>query len=83
LVLSSSLTADGGFRLLARNPDGSAIDSNRLANIDLLSSTNLAFDVGGWTKLTNPVVFTNGQLLLESPLNPALPRLFFRTQEKP
>jgi len=83
LKLSGGLAGSGtGFQLLAANPDGSPINTNRLPNIDLFATTNLSVGLSGWSKLTNPVVFTNGQLLLEIPLDPALGQRFFRAQEK-
>lgn len=84
LQLSGSLDASSGtFRLLIGNPDGSPLDTNRLPNIDLFATTNLTPGSGGWIKLTNPVVLTNNQLLLDSPLTLTTPQLFFRALERP
>jgi outer membrane protein assembly factor BamB len=84
LKLSGSLSGSGlNFRLLIGNADGSPLDTNLVPNINLFATTNLTLGPGGWVPLTNPVVFTNNQLLLESPLGLPTPQLFFRAQARP
>jgi hypothetical protein len=89
LKLSGGLVGGGllggalAFQVLVGNQDGSPLDTNGLAKIDLFTSTNLALGSNGWIKFSNPLVLTNSQLLLESPLSLATPQLFFRAQQRP
>ena len=48
------------FELIVRTVNGSPIDSNRLAAMELRASTNLALSVLAWPKLTNLLLLTNG-----------------------
>jgi len=84
LKLSGSLSGSGKyFHLLIGNADGSPLDTNRVPNIDLFATMDLTLGTGGWIRVTNPVVLTNNQLLLESPLSLSAPQLFFRAEERP
>src|SRR5262249_49974852 len=66
LVLTGALVNKAQtFRLSIANEDNSPLDTNRANNIAVLTSTNLDLDLLAWLKLTNPLVLTNGQLLLD------------------
>jgi outer membrane protein assembly factor BamB len=73
----------GGFQLSIANQDGSPLDTNRIANIDIFASADLTLGLGGWLKLTNPVVVTNGQLRLGDSQSAVTPQRFFRVEERP
>jgi outer membrane protein assembly factor BamB len=82
--LKLTLSGGGGaFQLSIGTQDDSPLDTNRAANIDVLASTNLAFDLSGWVKLTNPAVLTNGRLLLDDSQSAVPPQRFFRAREHP
>jgi len=84
LKLDGALSSgSGGFQLLIGNPDGSPLDTNRIANIDIFASADLTLGLSGWLKLTNPVVLTNGQLRLDDPQSAGTPQRFFRVEERP
>jgi outer membrane protein assembly factor BamB len=83
LRLRPELAAGDVFRLFVGNADGSPLVSNRATNIVVLSTTNLANGVGGWLPLTNPVIFTNGQLRLDDPESRSKSRRFYRAEERP
>jgi outer membrane protein assembly factor BamB len=48
------------FQLTVRTATGAAIDSNRLAGMQILSSTNPLLTPSLWNKLTNLLTLTNG-----------------------
>ena len=73
----------GTFRIFIGNEDGSPLDTNRVANIDILASTDLTLRLSGWIKLTNPILVTNGQLRLDDPQSSNTTRRFFRVEERP
>src|SRR2546421_23292 len=84
LKLQPLLTGTAGtFHLFIGNEDGSPLDTNRLANIDVLACADLTLGLSGWANLTNPIVLTNGQLLLDDPSSATAPRRFFRVEERP
>jgi hypothetical protein len=84
ITLSGNLTdAPGGFRLLIRNQDDSAFDTNRAGKISILAGTDPSLGVNSWTQLNAPLVLTNGQLFLDISQSLSTPRQFFRAQEKP
>src|SRR5436190_2911179 len=57
LKLNPALLGAGGtFRIFIGNEDGSPLDTNRVANIDILASTDLTLGLSGWIRLTNPIV---------------------------
>ncbi|PYJ82295.1 MAG: alcohol dehydrogenase [Verrucomicrobia bacterium] len=73
----------GTFRIFIGNEDGSPLDTNRVANIDILASTDLTLGLSGWIKLTNPILVTNGRLQLDDPQSSNTTRRFFRVEERP
>jgi len=84
IQLFSMLASDTGlFQLLIGNADGSLLDTNRAANIDVLASTDLSLGLSGWIKLTGPRTLTNGQLSLDDPQSAATAQRFFRVEERP
>jgi hypothetical protein len=48
------------LELTVRTANGTPIDSNRLAGMEVLASTNLALSASAWPKLTNNLLLTNG-----------------------
>ena len=83
LKLSIGSAGSGGnLNLSISAQDGSPLDPTRAAQIDLLTTPDLALGAAGWTKLPSPLTLTNGQLQLQQPPGPASPRLFFKTQEQ-
>jgi hypothetical protein len=84
LELAGTVSSDGQtFRLFVSNQDNSPLDTNRMARLDVLASTNLALGLDGWSKILEPLVLTNGQLLVEDTQKTATPRRFFRVEERP
>jgi outer membrane protein assembly factor BamB len=70
----------GGLRLRVSSADGYPIASNRLAGIEILSTTNLLNTVTGWSCLTNSRTLTNG--VIEANLEPSGPRRYFIATEQ-
>ena len=52
--------AGNQFELTVRTANGTPLDSNRLAGMEVLASTNLALSPSSWPKLTNSLLLTNG-----------------------
>jgi hypothetical protein len=46
--------------------DGSAVDSNRLAKMDVRYTTSLAGNIASWARLTNSLVLTNGVVRVDA-----------------
>ena len=83
LKLLPSLAADkGGLRLLIVNEDASPVDANRVTNIDVFATFDLAVGSSNWTRLAQPYVLTNGQLRLDDPTGLNAPQRFFRAAER-
>ncbi|MCX6905071.1 MAG: PQQ-binding-like beta-propeller repeat protein [Verrucomicrobia bacterium] len=70
------------LQLFVSTTDGRAVDSNRLAGMQVRSATNLATRLTNWTQLTNMLVLTNGQVRLELDKG-TQPRRYFITTEPP
>jgi len=84
LRLFSTLTSGLGlFQLLIGNADGSPLDTNRAATIDVFASTDLTLGLSGWIKLNGSLTLTNGHLSLDDPQSPATAQRFFRVEERP
>ena len=61
LTLDPPSPASGNqFELTFRTANGTPIDSNRLAGIEVRASTNLTLPESAWPKLTNSLLLTNG-----------------------
>ena len=69
------------LQLAIRATDGSAIDSNRLAAIELRATTNVALPLDAWPKLTNSLVPANGAILVTNLDSTTFPRRFFLVTE--
>ena len=66
LKLDSPLTLAGGqLQLTVRTADGSPVDANRLATLEVRAHTNLSLPPSSWAILTNRLVLTNGTARLE------------------
>jgi outer membrane protein assembly factor BamB len=73
--------ANNTFQLTVRSADGSPIDSNRFAGLEMRASTNLALSPSFWPKLTNTLLLTNGTARMND-LNGSLsPTRFFILSE--
>jgi hypothetical protein len=48
------------FDLTIRTVNGTSLDSNRLAGVEVWTATNLSQSLITWPKLTNSLVLTNG-----------------------
>ena len=84
LKLFSTLTSGAApFQLLIGNADGSPLDTNRAANIEVFASTDLTLGLSGWIKLNRSLTLTNGRLSLDDPQSPATAQRFFRVEERP
>ena len=84
LELSGTLSGNGQlFRLFVGNQDNSPLDTNRVARLNVLASTNLGLGPDGWSKILEPLVLTNGRLLMEDPQTTATPQRYFRVEERP
>jgi hypothetical protein len=75
--------SNGGIQLLVGSEDGSAVDSNRLANIEVLAADSLMPDLTNWTRLNVSPAMSNGFWLWEDQESHALPQRFYRVIEKP
>ncbi len=75
--------ADGGLELYVGAANGTAIDSNRLAHIEVRASEHLTLDFWNWPKLTNGLLFTNGILRLDDPLGAERPQRYLIAIETP
>ena len=84
LKLFSTLTSGAApFQLLIGNADGSPLDTNRAANIEVFASTDLTLGLSGWIKLNRSLTLTNGRLSLDDTQSPATAQRFFRVEERP
>ena len=63
--------------------NGTAIDSNQLAKLEIRFTTNLVHALGGWPKLTNSLVLTNGRVRVDNVNSGAGPRRYFIAVEQP
>ena len=68
------------FELTVRTANGTPLDSNRLAGMEVRASTNLALAVSAWPKLTNTLLLTNGVGRVRN-VEGGPPRQFFIVRE--
>lgn len=68
------------FDLTIRTVNGTPLDSNRLAGMEVWSSTDLSLAKSNWPKLTNSVILSNGVGRVQS-VNSAGPNRFFIVRE--
>jgi hypothetical protein len=69
------------FQLTIRAADGSAVNSNRLAGMQLLASTNMALSISTWPSLTNALLLSNGIIRVNNVDSGNSPRRFFIVSE--
>jgi outer membrane protein assembly factor BamB len=74
------LSADK-FQLTLRTVNGSPLDTNRVPNLEVLTSTDATLPRSLWTRLTNSLVFTNGAVQIIGLDTSASPRSFFIVNE--
>jgi hypothetical protein len=65
------------FELLVGDSAGTGLSTQRIPHIELLAATNLSLPVANWIKLPNPVVMTNGMLLLDDSNSTRFSQRFF------
>jgi len=69
------------FQLTVRTATGTQIDSNRMAGMQLLSTTNPSLAPSLWSKLTNALTLTNGTVRVTNIDGTVSSRGFFRVSE--
>jgi hypothetical protein len=78
-------TLSGGtglFQLVVGAEDGTPIDPNRAANIDVFATTDLTLGLSDWVKIADPITLTNGRLYLDDPQSSTTAQRFFRVEER-
>jgi outer membrane protein assembly factor BamB len=80
LVQSLQRRSDGHLLLHVSSADGNPIAPDRLAGIELLSTTNLLTPMTGWSCLTNSLTLSNG--VIEVSLEPSGPQRYFIATEQ-
>jgi hypothetical protein len=70
------LTPPNTIQLTIRTAAGTGVNSNRLAGMEVRTSTNAALTAALWTKLTNALVLTNGIVQVTN-VYASAPRRFF------
>ena len=83
-LLSPQPLSSTQLRLVVGTANGTPIDSNRLARIEVHATNLLSAPPAAWPKLTNPLVLTtNGQARLTNTINGSQTRQFYMTVEPP
>lgn len=80
--LTPTLSAGDNLPLHLESADGVPIAPQRLPQIRIYSTTNVAQPIGSWTLLANPLVLTNGQVRVEN-VSATNAGRFFRAMEVP
>ena len=70
-----------GFSLTVRTANGTAMDSNRLAGLEVRTSTNLTQNLNEWLQLTNSPLLTNGVVRIDNVGSGGQPQRFFIVSE--
>jgi outer membrane protein assembly factor BamB len=65
-LLPPQRMAGNRLQLWIGTVNGSAIDTNRLAKMEVRSTINLTASVASWPKLTNSLVLTSGQVRVDN-----------------
>src|SRR5712664_500186 len=73
--------AAGELRLTVRTVNGAPLDSNRLAGMEVLATTEIVQALTQWTQLTNRLVLTDGVVRIDSVNSGTQPRKFFIVSE--
>ena len=68
------------FQLTIRTIDGTPVNSNRIAAMELRASTNVALSPSLWSKSTNDLTLTNGVVRVTN-VDAGAPYLFFIVNE--
>jgi outer membrane protein assembly factor BamB len=83
LALEAALVEDETLGLRIRSSDGKALDAGRASRIEVLTASGLPSAGSEWTKLTNALVLTNGQLVTSEPISPSPTQRTYRARELP
>jgi outer membrane protein assembly factor BamB len=75
------LDAAGGLQLTLRAVNGTPVNSNRLAGMEIRTTTNLAQPVSQWTALTNRPMLSNGVVRIEPLETGPQPQRYFIVRE--
>jgi hypothetical protein len=70
----------GQIQFAVRTVDGTPVNTNRLAAMEVRASTNTTLPLASWTKLTNALVLTGGVVRLTN-VNTSLPQQSFIVSE--
>jgi outer membrane protein assembly factor BamB len=82
-MLTPRFGAGNRLQLLLGTATGSAIESNRLARIEVRYATDLLASPSSWTRLTNNLVWTNGLVRVDDVDGDAAPCRYFIAVELP
>ena len=74
------VAAGSTVNLTVRTVTGGAVNSNRLANMEVRAGTNLSLSPEAWPKLTNQLVLTNGMVVVTN-VDGASPHQYFIVAE--
>ena len=77
------LSAGNALPLFLGPSDNSLLSTDRVAQIQIYSGTNVAAALSNWTLLANPLVLTNGLLRVDGINATGAPPKFFRAVENP
>jgi len=79
-MLGPQWTASNRFQLLVGTADGSAVEANRVAKMEVRYTTNLAVGLANWTKLESPLVLTSGLVRVDN-VDGGAARYFVATEQ--
>ena len=82
-MLTPRFGAGNRLQLILGTATGSAIESNRLARIEVRYATDLLGSPSSWTRLTNNLVWTNGLVRVDDVDCDAAPCRYFIAVEQP
>jgi outer membrane protein assembly factor BamB len=75
------LTGADQFALTVATDNGAPLESNRVANMEVLAGTNLVESFSQWAKLTNGLVLTNGRVRIDNIGSSGHTRRYFIVRE--
>lgn len=82
-LLPPQLGASGGVEILVASEDAAPLTPERMDRIEILATSDLGADRGGWRALSGVRFLTNGLLRWERAPGPGVDRSFFLAQEVP
>ena len=82
-MLTPQFVEGNQLQLWVGTTGGGAIDTNRLAKLEIRHTTNLAHTLGNWPKLTNSLVLTNGMVRVDNVDSGTELRRYFIAVEQP